>query len=154
MTTELPSTTRPAQDDRIMAALAHVSILLPFWGMVASILIWVSQKEKSQYVRFQALQALTYHLLIILMWIAGSACYMCSFFGTFFLVPFGAAAESEPPPLLFISIFFPMLVFGGMFAGWFLMILYGLVGAVMAVQGKDFRYFIIGNRLERFLQEK
>jgi uncharacterized Tic20 family protein len=59
------ASTRPTQDDRIMAALSHITVILPFFGVVAPIIIWVTQKEKSQYVAFQALQALAYQLSLI-----------------------------------------------------------------------------------------
>jgi dolichyl-phosphate-mannose--protein O-mannosyl transferase len=45
-----------------MAALAHGGILLFGMGLVAAIVLWVTQKEKSRYVAFQTLQAAAYHL--------------------------------------------------------------------------------------------
>ena len=51
-----------SQDERIMAALSHATALLPFMGVIAPIVIWVTQKDKSQYVAFQALQAMAYQL--------------------------------------------------------------------------------------------
>jgi len=64
MTAEQYST--PSQNDKIMAALAHISALLPLMGIIAPIVIWVTQKDKSEYVAFQALQAVAYQLLMIL----------------------------------------------------------------------------------------
>ena len=52
----------PSQDERIMAGLAHISAILPMMGMVAPIVIWVTQKDKSKFVSFQALQAVSYQL--------------------------------------------------------------------------------------------
>ncbi|MEK6574314.1 MAG: hypothetical protein AABZ58_08380 [Chloroflexota bacterium] len=43
---------------------------------------------------------------------------------------------------------------GTLFLGWFVMIVYGLAAAVMMLQGKDFRYVLIGRRLESYLQQK
>jgi uncharacterized Tic20 family protein len=40
----------PVQDERILAALSHVSTILPMWGLIAAIVIWASQKDKSEYV--------------------------------------------------------------------------------------------------------
>ncbi|HDH09679.1 MAG TPA: DUF4870 domain-containing protein, partial [Chloroflexi bacterium] len=44
---------RPTQDERLMAALAHASIILgPFTsgvgGIVAALVIWLTQREKSK----------------------------------------------------------------------------------------------------------
>jgi hypothetical protein len=46
------------------------------------------------------------------------------------------------------------LVFGAAFIGGAAFMVYGIVGAVMTFQGKSFRYIIIGNRVERFMQPK
>jgi uncharacterized Tic20 family protein len=53
----------PNQNDKIMAALAHISALLPLMGVIAPIVIWATQKDKSEYVAFQALQAVVYQLV-------------------------------------------------------------------------------------------
>ncbi len=146
----------PNQDERVMAALANISAILPFMGVFAPIVIWVTQKDKSQYVAFQSLQALVYQLTMIVAWIIGMGCYMCSFFGTFLTIPFSSTAKMSPAtdPLFFISFFIPFLIFGAIFLGGFLFIIYGVVGAVMAFQGKPFRYIIIGRRVEHFMQQK
>jgi uncharacterized Tic20 family protein len=140
----------PTQDERVMAALSHVSALLPMMGVIAPIVIWVTQKEKSKYVAFQSLQALAYQLSMILAWFIGMGCYMFSFFGTFFTLPFSDSSQ-PPSPLFAIGFIIPFLVFGAIFIGGFLFIIYGIVAAVMAFQGKPFRYVIIGNRVERFM---
>jgi hypothetical protein len=40
---------------------------------------------------------------------------------------------------------------GLMMMGWIVFTVYGLVGAVITFQGKNFRYFLIGKRVENFL---
>ena len=142
-----------------MAALAHVTIILPFMGIIAPIVIWVTQKEKSEYVAFQALQALAYQLTLVLFWFLAMACYMCSFFGSFLgMIPLTATSPEEPNPVavggFMLTFFLPFAIFGAMFLGVILYIIYGIIAAVMVVQGKDFRYFIIGTRLERYLGPK
>ncbi len=157
MTVETPSPTptRLKSDEKIMAALSHGSIILPMWGLIASIFIWVFQKDKSAYVRFQALQALVFQVVLIFAYFVGFACYFCTFFanfGTIFL--FAGSNSSEAPPPFFLGTFF--LPFGAMaliFVMSFVFIIYGIVGAIMTAQGKDFRYIVIGNRVERFLQQ-
>ncbi len=153
--TNLDSLT-PTQDERVMAALSHVSALMPFFGVIAPIVIWVTQKDKSRYVAFQSLQALAFQLSMVAAWFVGMGCYMFSFFGTFFTIPF--ASRSEPSqslsPLFGLAFLIPFLVFGAIFVGGFFFIVYGIIGAIMAFQGKPFRYMIIGKSVERFLQPK
>lgn len=139
-----------------MAALAQISILVPLLGVVAPIVIWVTQKDKSRYVAFQSLQAVAFQLSLVFAWFVGMGCYMCSFFSMFLAIPLGAASESSQSvnPLFVLPFFTPFLVMGLMFLGGFLFILYGIVAAVLTFQGKPFRYVIIGRWVERFLQPK
>jgi uncharacterized Tic20 family protein len=144
----------PNQNDRIMAALAHVSAILPFMGVIAPIVIWATQKDKSEYVAFQALQAIVYQLLMILAWFAGMGCYMLSFFGTFLTIPFADSSNNSfVAPFFALGFVIPFLVMGSMFIGGAFFILYGLIGAFQVFQGKDFRYIIIGNRLVNYLKK-
>jgi uncharacterized Tic20 family protein len=140
----------PTQDERIMAALAHVAVLLPLMGVIAPILIWATQREKSSYVAFQSLQALAYQLIMILAFFVGMACYMASFFGMFLFIPFSSSGGSaQPPGWLFV---FPLLIFGAIFVGGAIFMLYGLIGAAMTLQGKHFRYVFLGHTVERYLK--
>ena len=146
-------TITPTQDERIMAALSHVSALMPFMGVIAPIVIWVTQKDKSRYVAFQSLQALAYQLSMIAAYFIGMGCYMFSFLGTFFTIPFSPDSSSLSP-LFALGFIIPFLVFGVIFIGGFFFIVYGIFGAIMAFQGKPFRYILIGKRVENFLQPK
>ncbi len=151
--TDLDSLT-PSQDERVMAALAQISVLVPFLGVIAPIVIWITQKDKSRYVAFQSLQAVAFQLTMIVAWFVGMGCYMCSFFSVFLVVPFASSLESSQSlsPLFGVPFFIPFFIFGLMFLGGFLFILYGIAAAVMTFQGKPFRYAIIGRRVEQFLQ--
>ncbi len=139
------------QDEHILAALAHVSAILPMIGVLAPIIIWVTQREKSRYTAFQALQAIVFQLVIVLLYFAGFACYLGSFFlvflGTGFFSGFRVSGAAG---LLFL---FPFGVILLMLVVMFLMVIYGLVGAVMTFQGKDFRYALIGRWVEHYIQQ-
>jgi len=146
----------PNQDERVMAALSHVSALLPMIGVIAPIVIWATQKEKSQYVAFQSLQAIAYQLIMIAAWFVGMGCYMLSFFGTFITLPFASSTGNSEnmDPLFGLAFMIPFLVFGLIFVGGFFFVIYGIIGAVMTFQGKPFRYMLIGKRIEKFMQPK
>jgi len=143
----------PTQDERVMAALSHVTAILPFMGMLAPIIIWVTQREKSKYVAFHALQALGYQLSMILAWLVGMACYMVSFIFIFLSAAFTTSSNTAQP-FLMLPFIAPFAVFGIIIIGGLAFIVYGLVGAVLTFQGKSFRYILIGNWVERFLQPK
>jgi len=46
----------PSQDDRLLAAFAHLSFLTGFW-LIAPIAIYFLKRKESRFVAFQALQA-------------------------------------------------------------------------------------------------
>jgi len=149
--TEQTSMSAPGQNDKIMAALAHISAVLPFMGVIAPIIIWATQKDKSEYVAFQALQAVAYQLLMVLAWFIGMGCYMLSFLSIFLTIPFSGTGGETNLPISFIA---PFIIFGAIFVGGAILIIYGIIGAINAFQGRNFRYLIIGNRLANYLQKK
>jgi uncharacterized Tic20 family protein len=123
-------------------------------GVIAPILIWATQKDKSPYIAFQALQAAAYQITLVLLWFLGMGCYMCSFFGFFFLIP-GSAILADGNeawlPLFGLPIFFPFVVIGTMMLAMLLFVVYGLVAAVLVLQGRPFRYALIAGWIDRYL---
>ena len=142
------SETRTNQDERIMAALAHASSILFGMGAIGAIVIWATQKDKSRYVAFQALQATIYQIAGVLVTAIGWCCWLALYFASF--IPLMSAAEQEAsqvPAVFWIAtllMFVPLALMG-------LWTLGGLWGAVRALQGRDFRYLLIGTPLERWL---
>lgn len=172
---EKPVTAEMTQDDKVMAALGHATIIWPLMGIIAPLVIWATQKDKSDFVAFQALQAAAYHLTLILGGLAFGICLFCVYFGMFmagmgmplsmfFTIPIQGPTPEELPPgavvgivVGFMAIFvLYLLIFALLmliFVLWLAYIAYGLYGAVASLRGKDFRYVIIGSRLERYLEQ-
>src|SRR6188474_2692406 len=88
MNSEPSASLAPSQNERIMAAIAHISIFLPLTGLIAPIVIWFTQKTKSPYVTFHSLQAIGLQLTMILFWLLGMACNTCSFFSVLAMLGF------------------------------------------------------------------
>jgi uncharacterized Tic20 family protein len=134
-------------ENRLLAALAHGSVVTQGLGILVGVVVYITQREKSRYAAFQGLQAAVYQLvnliIVIGMWVVWGIFYGLS------MVPLIMQAEKNPdaaPPAIFwiamISMVIPliyMVLFG----------LYGLWGALRTWQGKDFRYIIIGSWLEK-----
>jgi uncharacterized Tic20 family protein len=136
------------QNERGLAGLAHGSVLLGFFtggigGMVAALVIWLTQKEKSAYVAGQALQALVYQaftfILTTAVWCCWGLCWVVSIIQPLIADP--EAYESAPPATLWIGLIFMVIPLGI----WGLTVLYGLYGAARSFSGHDFKYAIIGN---------
>lgn len=144
------TTTAPQQHERNFAAFAHGSILLSIFtngigGVAAALVIWLTQKEKSEYVRFQALQALVYQTATFVLFMGLWFCWGLAWMGLMIppLVASPEAYQTAPPPTMWVGL---SLITVPICAG-FLTMLYGLWGAIRTFAGHDFRYLVIGNWL-------
>jgi len=130
-------------DEKLMSLLSHLSILIPNIGVIAPIVIWITQKDKSKFVRFNAIQAIFYQLaffvLMMLFMFTGIILMLIS------LPIFTASPTAEPGPLFFISMIFMFLYF----PLWFFFAIYAVVAAVKSYKGRIFRYLIIGKIIEK-----
>lgn len=144
------SNREPTQEEKIMSAIAHGSVILFGTGIIAAIIIWITQKEKSHYVAFQALQSVIYQSIGLLVF----GVSMCCWLGLYLLsiIPLVVSAEqgSSDPPAFFI---FSMLLMVVPFAIMGLWILGGIWGTIRTLQGRDFRYLVLGDQLERWQAE-
>jgi uncharacterized Tic20 family protein len=143
------------QDEHIMAAVAHATIVFSAAGLIGPLVIWGTQREKSEFVAFQALQAAAYQFILLVAGFLAGALYMCSFLSmpvtALLAAPFDEGA----------AVCFPFLTFSCTFGILFLILLawlayvgYGLFGAVSVLQGNDFRYVYLGPWLERYLAQE
>ena len=144
---EMTVNDKPEFESRLLAALSHGSIFLQGAGIIVGLVVYLTQREKSKYAAFQALQAAVFQLVsmlfIVVMWIAWTFFYFLT------LIPVIQMAESAPdappPPIFWVGMgsmaipFAVMIVIG----------LYGLWAAIRSLQGKDFRYLILGSALEK-----
>ena len=143
--TETPS---ESQEVRLLAAFSHASVLFPSFGFFVPIVIYATQKKNSSYLAFQALQALIWQIAMFAFSILSSACMVGSIF-----IPVLLASSSQNEKLFEVldgGMFFAIML--GIFLvtfGNIAFIIYGIVGAIMAYQGKDFRYIFIGYRIEK-----
>jgi uncharacterized Tic20 family protein len=154
------------QDERVMAALAHAAVILPMWGMLVSVIIWATQKDESERVRFQALQGLVYQFLPLLGFGIFFLCFtlstVLSVFSSMllpmsfvFLEGMGEQAGVFAFLISLVSSLFgfgmPFVVFALALLVWFAYLIYAIYGAIRNLQGEPFRYVVIGPWLERQL---
>jgi uncharacterized Tic20 family protein len=114
---------KSVSDERLMAAIAHAGVLIT---VVVALVIWLTQKEKSKYVEFQAKQALVYQLVV---GVALSVMMVISFILMFVYIG-----------LLLIPVVMLLCIVA---------VIYGLYAAYQTYQGKDFKYIIIGDMLAK-----
>jgi len=131
-------------EDRLMASIAHASVVIFGPGILVGLLIWLSQKEKASYASQQGLQATVYQavgmVVIMALWFLWGIFYALTWIP---LIQNPNQFEEAPPPIFWIGLasmaipFFAMLVWA----------LYGLWGAYKTLRGQEFRYVVIGNLL-------
>lgn len=132
-------------DERIMGFVAHASVVAFGPGILVGVLIWLNQREKSQYASMHGLQAAIYQLvgMIVAMalWVIWGVLY------AFSMIPImqnPEQFEDAPPPLFWVGL-------GAMVVPLLVMVLwgmYGLWGSVQALRGRDFHYPGVGRLLE------
>jgi uncharacterized protein len=149
---------QPALEDWTVASLAHASVLLglvfsvaggvgALIGPVVALAIYMGYREKSRFVAFQALQACAYQAAGLLLYVVLAAVLaagvtvawtvsgvLAAVLIGFLLMPFALALTLV---MVVVLVGAPLAWIG-----------YGLYAAYLTYQGQDFRYWLIGERLE------
>ncbi len=104
-----------SDSDKQLAMITHISII--FAGFIVPLIIWLIKKDESEFLRKNALEALSFSIanwILLILIIGLSAALMCIFIGmiTIFLA------------------FVPAL----------LMVIYGIVAGIHANEGKVYEY--------------
>ena len=134
-------------ENRLLAALAHGSVVTQGIGILVGVMVFITQRDKSREAAFQGLQAAVYQLvnliIAIVMWVIWGIFYGLS------MIPLFIQADANPdaaPPAIFwiamLTMIIPLLYMA-------LVGVYGLWGALRTWQGQDFRYPLIGGWLEK-----
>jgi uncharacterized Tic20 family protein len=129
----MPPQSMAPGDERTWAMLSHLSVLLNlvtgFGGPIAALIIYMVYKDRSRLVAYHALQSLVFQLI---WWVGGGALAGIAWAvsGALSAVFIGLLCM----PFACILSLFPL---GGL--------IYGIVGAVQASQGQDFRYWLVGD---------
>lgn len=134
-------------EHRLLAALAHASAMVQGVGVLVGVLVYITQREKSRYAAFQALQAAVFQLinlgLIIAMWLIWTAAITV---GTIPLIRLAESAPSDAPPALFWWMMGSMMI---PLVYMLVVMAIGLWAGLRTWKGRDFRYPLIGPWLER-----
>jgi uncharacterized protein len=119
--------TMSPQDERTWSIIAHLSVLLALVGLIpfGALLVWLLYKDRSEKVRFHALQALWYQIAWVVILIAYTFLSL-----VLSLVIIG----------LFMFVLLPVLVL--------VPLVHGCYAAYQVSQGVEYRYPYIADRIE------
>jgi uncharacterized Tic20 family protein len=143
---------QPTEDERVLAALSHASIvanIVNLAGMIVTALIWTTQREGSRYVRAHALQALVYQGMVLVVGVfLGLAWGFCLILSLLPVMLRPDLYDIKNPPRSFWLALFGLAVPIGF---WLLGTIYGLYGAYRVYRGRPFRYPLVGRLVRRDL---
>ena len=122
--------TMSAQDERTWSVIAHLSVLLALGGLMpfGALLVWLLYKDRSQKVRFHALQAIWYQIAWIGLFIVYALVTV-----VLSIVTLGIAAILLVP-LAFVLAIVPLA--------------HGCYAAYKVNKGVEYRYPYIADRIE------
>jgi uncharacterized Tic20 family protein len=129
----LPPMPLSEAEERQWAMVAHLSILLNlitgFLGVIAPLVIYMIYKDRSRYVAYHSLQSLIFQLI---WWVGGGVIVGITWAitGVLSAVLIGILCI----PIALVISLLPVAAFG-----------YGIYGGVETSQGKDFKYWLIGD---------
>ena len=140
----------PTPDEKLMGALAHL------FGPLVAVIVWAIQKDKSRFVNFQALQALVFALVVAV----GMGAFFFCLFGVMFLgmslsmfsVMNNPPSDAQIAPFFFLPFMFPFMTFAFILPSSFVLLIIRLLAAVCVLNGRNYRYLLIGKWLDGFLE--
>jgi uncharacterized Tic20 family protein len=120
-------------DERTWAMLAHLSVLANlvtgFLGPLIALIIYLVFKDRSRYVAYQSIQAFVFQMV----WWVGAGILVgiaWTVSGLLAAILIGCCLM----PFALILTFIPLAA-----------LVYGVIGAIETSQGKDFKYWLIGD---------
>jgi uncharacterized Tic20 family protein len=145
---ELKPAPLPPMDARIASAFAHASILLPGIGIFVPVIFWSYRKKYLRFVRNQTLQALIFQLL---QWIWIQLIALIVFFAVFIYASISTASHLAPE--VYSSRMLTATVASSIVIaiGWFIYLLFGVIGAVVSLSGRNYRYPWLGRWIDQYI---
>ncbi len=91
-----------SREDRLVAALSHAGMLMPLVGLAVPITVLISQWKRSPYLKFQAMQALVFQIIGVIVPLIFQVCYVGLYFAMIasaFIIPLLAGATPFGSPV-------------------------------------------------------
>lgn len=124
-------------DDKILAGLSHLTLLLNWIGVVITLVIYLTHREKSRFVADHAKQALGYQISLVILGLLLTPFFVGAFVSSMLTGRFEAMMGMSLGFIAFVALFALGLV------------AYAVYASIKAFSGEEFRYAIIGNWVAR-----
>lgn len=132
-----------SNNDNVLAGLAHLSVF--FGAVIVPLIIWLVTRNSSPYASKQGKQAFFFHLFFFVLSFVVFIVWFVGFFA-FLFSTIDTTSPSSPPtppdPTLFLGYYFALYGVLGVLG--LVQIIFSVIGAVKAFQGKPFHYPLLG----------
>ena len=141
----------PTSDEGLMAAIAH------FFGLLVALIVWITEKDKSRYVRFQSVQAMAFDIIVSVLMLLVVGLIMILVFGVLALgvgniAIIGSQGNPSAEPIRTIVALMaatPFLIPCLVIPVVGVVFVVRLVATIQTFQGKNFHYPWLGNIIEK-----
>jgi uncharacterized membrane protein len=143
----LPAGAELSQDEKAYAGLAHALMMSTWW--IGPLIIYLIKKE-SRFVRFHALQALLWQIILTVLHFTGMFLFFVAMFSTLLSMPPGQTPQAPQFPVGFL-IAFPLLWLAFM-GGFVISMVLGIIYCLKAMRGQWAGYPVIGRWARRIVK--
>lgn len=140
----------PTSEEKLLSALAHV------FGPLAAVIVWATQKDKSRFIKFQALQALSFDLVVTF---AASIIIFCSFgvavpgmFVYMFQIMENAATANDFMMIVFFPFIFSFSITACFAPFSMIVMMLRVFAGISILNGRNYKYPLVGKWVENFLK--
>ena len=125
------------QEERAIAALVHLIIIIPLWGILFAGVVWMLYKERNREVVFHAVQAIFFQSFFLLIFLIYLIFRLFSYLVMVIDQKIAASMTWGNNHLLFVCgvAYVAMCIFG----------------ALRIALGSDFRYPVIGRKVKKIV---
>ncbi len=152
-----------SREDNVVAALCHLSALLPLIGLAVPLTIWLTQRDRAPLLGYQALQAFVYQIAGIAAYFILYICQMGFMMGSFAIIPFAILLSSDASNTsgggndamaafmivvfaIFMLVF--MIIYFFQCVGWPLFMVLAMWATWRILKGDPYQYPILGRWVE------
>jgi uncharacterized Tic20 family protein len=141
-------------EERFAVSMGHFGVIFPLTGLLVPVVLLATQAARSRFVKFQAAQTLVFQLVgSVLLFGLGLLAFAILVAG---LLPFALAlVNSGQPPmeglfsiLVFLTCLFVIVLIVPLFQ------ILGQWAGLRILQGRDYRYPLVGRRVEDWLAHR
>jgi len=144
----------PTSDESLMAAVSH------FLGFLVALIIWATQKDKSRFVRFQALQAMAFDILVSVIVFLVVGCILALTLGLLGIgigdiAILGSQNNPSAEPfrvIIALMTSVPLMIPCTVIPLIGIIFVARLIATIQTLQGKDFHFPWLGNLIERSME--